>query len=466
MYLMSLANSDYVLATFFFGLVFLMAYLFRRKQSTANLFLFAEDNGTISQKNNWILGFGVIEMVAAGAIGAIYGFSGLYHMFIIILFSFILVNYISRVIYPNSIYEYLAKSINPRFSAIYAILAVILLLLWLSVTIVLTSKLFLSLLGWNFVNSVFGLTLLTLICLEVGGYAGVRCNRGVWLTIITLAFIFVIALAIYAVSIKSGIINLQQLALNQGKHKDLYYSFNYVFHTSNIIGASISVLVMLPLVTAIKVSKPINSVPISFLRLALIALMIICGILAIATPARNITSSDNSKIVTYLAQLPDGQMGYIIKSVEASGVNSKNTVPGIVPPLLDEKTSLAQSDKYDYKLANMVVFRKYLPAKLMFIVVLTIMAAYMFAVSSYLLAIAKIITVDICPPLNLLTQYGEEGRLWSSRMGIIFAGSIALLGGYFLQQWFYLIRFGYIIFAFAGVLALILLVVAAKNGKK
>jgi Na+/proline symporter len=317
-------------------------------------------------------------MVAAGAIGAIYGFSGLYHIFAIILFSFILVYYLSRVIYPDTIYEYLGKKIGYRFSAIYAIIAVILLLLWLSITVVLTSKLFLSLLGWNFVNSVFGLTLLTLICTQVGGYAGTKYNRGIWLTIITVAFILVVGLAIRAVSITSGIANLEQLAIDQGKHKDLYNSFNYTFHLNNIIGASISILVMLPLATAIKVSRRINSTPISLLKLVLFALMIFCGILAIETPARNITGSGNSKIVTYLAQLPDGQMGYIIKSVEASGIDAKNTVPGIVPPLLNEKTSLAETNKYDYKLANMVVFRHYLPAKLMFIVVLTIMAAYMY----------------------------------------------------------------------------------------
>jgi Na+/proline symporter len=405
-------------------------------------------------------------MVAAGAIGAIYGFSGLYHIFAIILFSFILVYYLSRVIYPDTIYEYLGKKIGYRFSAIYAIIAVILLLLWLSITVVLTSKLFLSLLGWNFVNSVFGLTLLTLICTQVGGYAGTKYNRGIWLTIITVAFILVVGLAIRAVSITSGIANLEQLAIDQGKHKDLYNSFNYTFHLNNIIGASISILVMLPLATAIKVSRRINSTPISLLKLVLFALMIFCGILAIETPARNITGSGNSKIVTYLAQLPDGQMGYIIKSVEASGIDAKNTVPGIVPPLLNEKTSLAETNKYDYKLANMVVFRHYLPAKLMFIVVLTIMAAYMYTLSNYLLAIAKIITVDICPPLNLLTQYGEDGKLWISRMSIVFAGGIAIFGGYFLQQWFYLIRLAYIVFSVAGVLALILLVVTAKNGKK
>lgn len=467
MYLMALANSDYILATFFFGIVFLTAYFFRRKQKTADMFLFANDCGTINQNNIWILGFGVIEVVAAGAIGAIYGFSGLYHIFVILIASFIIVYYLSKAIYPDSIYEYLAKKVGPKFSAVYAILSVMLLLFLLSITVVLTSKLFLSLLGWNFVNSIFGLTLLTFICIEVGGYAGMQYNRRIWLTVITLAFVIVVGLAMHAVSFIEGLANLEQLALSQGEHKDVYTNFNYAFHLNNIIGASISILVILPLITAIKVSRKINLLPAMVLKLILFTLMILCGILAIETPAKNISASgENSKIITYQAQLPDGQMGYVIKSVETSGANAENPVPGIIPPVLNDKTSLVESNKYDYKLAGIVVFRHYLPAKLMFLVVFMIMAAYMYTVSNYLLAIAKIITIDICPPLNLLVQYGEEGKLWNSRMSVIFAGSIAIFGGFFLQQWFYLINLGYIVFAFAAVLAFILLAVIIKHGKK
>src|SRR5579863_3633272 len=215
MYLMALGNPDYVLATLFFGVVFLTAYIFRRKQQSASKFLFATDEGLITQNNSWILGFGVIELVAAGAVGAIYGFSGLYHMLVIAVASVIVVYYISRGIHPDSIYEYLSKKIGHKFSAIYAILCVIFLLLWLSISVVLTSKLFLSLLGWNFVNSVFGITLLTIICIEVGGYAGIKYNRGLWLTIICLAFIFVVGLGLYSIPWSDGIANLEQLAINQ-----------------------------------------------------------------------------------------------------------------------------------------------------------------------------------------------------------------------------------------------------------
>lgn|GEM_PF-4849579 len=466
MYLMALGNPDYVLATLFFGMVFLTAYLFRRKQQSANKFLFATDEGLITQNNSWILGFGVIELVAAGAIGAVYGLSGLFHMFVIVIASIIVVYYISRGIHPDSIYEYLTKKVGPKFSAIYAMLCVIFLLLWLSITVVLTSKLFLSLLGWNFVNSIFGIIVLTIICIEVGGYAGIKYNRGLWLTIISLAFIFVVGLGLYSISFKEGFANLEQLGINQGKSKDFYTTFNYFFHLKNIIGASISILIIIPLITAIKVTHRVNSFPITILKLSLLVLMIFCGILAIETKLSNVPGRENSKIVTYQAQLPDGQMGYIVKSVDATGDNTKNAVPGIIPPVLNDKTSLVDPGKYDYKLADVVVFRHYLPAKALFLVVLTIMALFMYTISHYLLSIAQIITIDICAPLNLLKEYGDEGKLWCSRMSVIFAGAVGIFGGYFLQDWFNLVNLAYIVISFAGVLALILLLVIVRYGKK
>ncbi len=192
--------------------------------------------------------------------------------------------------------------------------------------------------------------------------------------------------------------------------------------------------------------------------------MMMGGILAIATSAKTIAGSENSKIITYQAQLPDGQMGYVIKSVEANGSES-GVVPGIVPPLLNDKTSLVEPGMYDYKLVNPVMLRYYLPAKLLIFLVLTIMAAFMYTISQYLLSIAKIVTFDICPPFNLFKEYGEEGKLWCSRMSVIFAGGISLFGGYFLQQWFHLIPITYIVFSFAGVLVLALLLIVVYSNR-
>lgn len=457
MYLMALSNSDYVLATIFFGIMFLIAYLFRRNQQSASKFLFATDEGLITQSNSWILGFGVIELVATGVIGVIYGLSGLYQMIVVAVSSFVAVYYISRGIHPYSIYEYLLNKIGPRFSALYAGLCVLFLLFWLSITVVLTSKLFLSLLGWTFVNSVFGIMVLTIICIEVGGYVGVKYNRNLWGAIIVLAFIFILGLGLYTLSLNESLVNLKQLAANQGRSTDFYTAINYSLRLKNILGASLSILVIIPLITAIKVSHKVNTIPFAILKLVLLVLMVLGGILAIATKPTNALGSGNSKIITYQAQLPDGQMGYVVKSVDVASNDAKTAIPGIIPPLLNDKTSLVEQDKYDYKLANVVVFRHYLPAKFLFLVVLTIMAAFMYTVSHCLLSIAKIITIDICSPLKLLKEYGDEGKLWCSRMSVVFAGSIGIFGGYFLAQWFDLLILSYITFSFAGILILILL---------
>ncbi|MCE3267993.1 MAG: hypothetical protein K0R49_245 [Burkholderiales bacterium] len=461
MYLMALTNSDYILATLFFGTMFLIAYLFRRKQQSASKFIFAADTQLTTQNNSWIIGFGIIELVVFGAIGAIYGFSGLYYMLMIAISSIIAVYYISRSLHPDSIYEYFSKKVGVKFSASYAILCVIFLLLWMSITVALTSKLFLSLLGWSFVNSVFGIIILTIICIEVGGYAGVKYNRIFWLTIITLAFILILSLGLYSISLNEGLANLQQLALNQGKPEGYYTKFSNFFHLRGSLGPIALVLIIIPLITAVKVSHKTSWLPSALLKLIILTLMILCGILALT-----ITPGGNSNIITYQAQLPDGQMGYIVKAIDTKSNNAKNAVPGIIPPILNDKTGLIEPNKYDYKLASIVVFRHFLPAKFLFILVLTIMALFLYTFSHYLLSIAKIISIDICQPLNLLKIYGNEGQLWCSRMSVIFAGAIGLFGGYFIQQWFNLPDLIYIVLSFAGILVLILLGIIIKYGKK
>jgi Na+/proline symporter len=453
---MALTNTDYILATIFFGILFLTAYAFRRKQQSANKFLFATDDVPVTQNNSWILGFGVIELAAAGTVGAMYGLSGLYQVLIIVIASFIVVYYISKALQMSSIYDYLANKIGPIASAIYAILSMLFLLLWLSVSVMLTSKLFLSLLGWNFVNSIFGITLLSIICIEVGGNKGVKYNSKFLQTIIILAFIFIVSLVFYTLPPVDIISNLKQLAINQGKGQDFYTTFNNL-QFKNIINAFLPILIIMPIITALKIPKKLNIIPITLLQIGLLILMVICGILAITTKPGNISGNSNSKIITYQAQLPDGQMGYIVKSVDSTGDKSPNMVPGIIPPMLNSKTSLVEPGKYDYKLANVVVFRHYLPASAMFLLVITLMAAFIYAVSNYLLSIAKVITIDICPPLGLFKDYGIEGKLWCSRMSVIFAGAIGIFGGYFLGQWVNLEYLAYILFGFASFLVLILL---------
>lgn len=466
MYLMALGNIDYIVATIFFAIIFLISYLFRRKQQTVNQFLFGSDEVLLSPVNNWILGFGVIELVSLGAVGALNGVSGLYYVLVTIFVAYLISYYISRSIYPHSIYEYIGKKCGAKFSAIYAILCVVLLLFLGSITVVLTSKVFLSLLGWRFVNSVFGITILTILCAEVGGYKGISYNRKIWLGLISLSFIAIVGFAFYELMpISDKFMALAQLATSQGKNPDFYTSIHYSSYLKNITAAAISILLILPFITASKTAKRANSIFVGMIKIGAVVVIVICGILAIATPVKNIQGAGDSKIVTYQVQLADGQTGYVVKAVDNKGAKA-NPVPGIIPPLLNPKTNLVETGKYDYKLSSVVMLRHYLPARLLVVLVLVIIAAFMYALSLYLLSIAKIVTLDICLPLDILKEYKEEGALWCARMSMIFAGGISIFGGYFLQYWFELSKLAYILFTFAGCLGLTLIVIIAMYGKK
>lgn len=466
MYLMALSRLGYGITLFLLAVTLVIAYSFRHKSANSNSFLFASDAAALSHSNSYILGFGVIELVASGVVGAIYGFSGLYQAILAMLASLILIYYLSKEMAPYSIYEYIAKQFGCTLSVAYAVLCIILLLLWLGSSVAITSCLLRSLLGWGFINSICAITGLTIICTTLGGKTMLWHNRKIWLIIINAAFILVIARALSALSLNDILANLELLAINQGQPKGFYTTINYAF--DGVTVASILLFILLPLITATKVAQPLNSVPINLLKFGLLVLAVVCGILALATPVANVSGEGNSKIVTYPAQLPDGQMGYVVKAIEYTGDKLKNPLPGIIPPLLNAITNLIEPNKYDYKLASVVAFIHYLPSKLVFLVVLTIIAAYMYAVSSYLIAIAKIVTVDIVQPLNLFKEYDASSGLWCSRISIITAGGLSLGSGYFLQKVVNITNIVYSVLGLATILALILIIVIviAKYGKK
>lgn len=468
MYLMAITNFDYIVITLFFALVFLISYKYRRKQQTTNKFLFGEDVVLAYQPNGFILGFGIIEFILLGGVGALWGISGILYVFIALLSSTIFRSFIAKTIYPDSIFQYLTNKVSKKFSAMYAIFSVILLILFISIASSLTSKIFLSLLGWNYVNSIFGITLLVLICLEVGGGKAVIYSRRVWLGVVAIAFIVVFILALNGLApLGDKLANLKQLALSQGRVENFYTKFDLGknIHLNNMIFISFFTLFIIPLISALGVNKEKKFGLFSLFKLLTVTIMIICGFLAVLTPAKNVLNGQNSKIITYQAQLPDGQIGYIVKTVDDK--NSKaSAIPGIIPPLLNAKTNLIEPNNYDYKLANIVLFKHYLPKQFLVLLIIVIMAGFMYTVSQFLVTIAKIVTLDICPSFGLLAEYGEEGSLWCARMSIIFAGGISLFGGYFLAKYLELTTLMNLVFSYSFVLALVLVAVVAIYERK
>src|SRR3989338_1387630 len=99
MYLMALGNIDYFVITLLFAVIFIIAYLFRRKNQTAELFIYAGSDKPYIQ-NQFLIGYGVVELTLCGAIGAVYGISGIYYIILAIFVSYFLSSYITKVIYP------------------------------------------------------------------------------------------------------------------------------------------------------------------------------------------------------------------------------------------------------------------------------------------------------------------------------------------------------------------------------
>lgn len=431
MYLMNLGNIDYIVITIIFAIIFVTAYLFRRKNDTATKFLFATDKAEMSQTNSWIIACGVVEFVLLGIMGALYGVSAFYYLLVAVVLAHVVLYYINNNIAPYSIYEYLQQKIGVAARVSYAILVIVLLLGICSVIVAISSKLYLSLLGWNFVNSTFAVMGLSIVYVLVGGYKGISYIRKLQLALVFLIFISVIIISIcHFNGVGSFINNLNQLSTSQGKPTSFYTAIRY-----SILNIPLWVLFMLltfiPLVTAVKVQANHSHWLLILAKVSLFILMLFSGVIAIGSDVAGNINSHNNKIVTYQAQLPDGQIGYVIKAIDAKATQL-NPVPGIIPPVLDGKTGLMKPNSYDYKLATIVVFKHYLPKYLDGLIVLMILLAFMYSISQYLIAVAKIIAIDVYAPLNYLQSYGEEGKLWLVRMAVIVAAAISLFAGYYL----------------------------------
>lgn len=445
MYLMAIGNIDYIVITAIFAIFFIIAYRFRRHNQTVNKFLFGGSHIYSSNLNHWILGFGIIEFMVLGMLGAKYGLSSLYSFLLSFILAYIGQLYVVSVIGQYSIFEYFSKKVGSRFPVVYAILCVLLMSLLIIIAALIMAKLCRSLLGWNFANSVFAVFGLTEICLIIGGYQALRYTRMLQSIVVFAIFFIILAIAIYVeYPLADKFQGLESLAINMGHNASYFSRFNIL---PPIVYLSLPLLFLLPIIAKQNGYVSIYEKVIAKSNLVCMILMILVGLLAILTPLPLYASSNGGRVVTYQAQLPNGEVGYVVKSIDV-GTNKKvDVAPGLIPPLLDAKTSLVIPNSYDYTLANMVTIRHYLNNSLVNIVLLTIIISFMLSLGQYLLAIVKIIVFDIYVPSGWLKNYGEDGLLWLSRMSIVFIGGFIIflanfLLPYLLDVWFIYICVG------------------------
>lgn len=446
MYLMSITNLDYVWITIYFALIAIVAYLFRRKNATSNDFLFS-----VSKVDEYLLyfgTFGVIEIVLGGVAGSQVGISAMYMVALVIFIATFLCRRVCCHYYISdgvtNFNDYIHNQLGKTTGVVVAILNILLLLGLIVITICLTFKLLQSLLGWNFVNSVVGVMGLTIIYMIIGGILGMKYNKIIQMGTVILVFVLVAVLALFHLGGFGGLSdNLTNLAKNQGKVADFYTTLQF-----NSAKMADFILVLIGLggfyllnFTLTKENDDEVCGGSAFgviAKFMLLIILILPGLLAIGTKVVG-NNINGKEIVTIQAQLPDGQTGYIVKAVDSANPDL-NMVPGILPPMINPVTSIAEKNSYNYDLASVVVFRHYLPVPLQFLIVLALFAAFMLSISSYISNSCCILLRNVLLPYSLIARYGDVGEIWAIRISILLFGVLTLTVAYFLAPYFALTK--------------------------
>ena len=463
MYLMALGNIDYIVITILFAAIFIIAYLFRRKNQTAALFIYTGSDKPFTS-NRSLIGYGVLELIGCGTIGARYGISGIYYVILAIIISYLLSVYIAKIIFPNSLFDYIGNVLGSKIQALVATFGIIVLLFLAIATTIFTFKLFQPLLGWNYVNSIFGITGVTLIYVLLGGSRAVKSNVQLCASVVLGGILLAVILGVINLGGPSGILaNLHDLAVKRTMGYNYYTGFNINFLMACQIAIVGLFLTMLSFLVETRNDSNWRMWIKRMTWIIPIGLMVMCGVVALATPITK--NTEGSQIVTIQAQLPDGQTGYIVKAIDNDKTKPAFVTPGIIPPLLNPQTNLIEPNAYNYMLSSVVALKHYLPKPLSIVLVLVVLSAFMFALAQYLLGVSKLIVFDVYAKLGWFCSYGEIGKIWLTRMSIIFAANVSLFGGYFLSSYLDLARVSYIAGGFAATFCIFILCLVTYYGQ-
>jgi hypothetical protein len=513
---MSLDNLGYIIITLFFMGLFLVAYLFRRKNNNSDEFVgIIDDTPYLSIQLN----LGIVEFTILAVLGARFGFSGFYFAIVAIIIAYLFwvrydsndnqnsfVRYVhlksskidsvnfkkinlrhdgsSTVIDAKGVHHHLSTSLTSLgiFSIVLAGFQLVAYLGLICLSMIITEKIFSALLGWSFANSILTISGFVLVYSLIGGYKAIRINKLISHAVILLVLVIALSIAYFKLGrLKILYDNLKHLAITQGFPSNYYTDFNFSVNWLGIIGMLFLGIVGLNIlnnkVNSIRVAK-FNSTNIA-LKIIVAQLVVMCGVIAIGTsPAtRNI---DGREVVTYQTQLPNGEIGYVVRSIADSPESSLKSsgagmsvpdastsdaytpgapVLGIIPLNINSKTNLVDPGMYNYILSGVVAVEHYLPKKLQFLVALMILALFITSLSQYLIRSSRVFIKDIVEPLDLFSKYGETGRLWLSRVVIGAMLFISLSASYFMFPGFDLMIYIYILLSIFLVPFFIILVI-------
>jgi hypothetical protein len=440
MYLIALHGLDYIWISLLLIASFILAYKFRRSNSTSELFLYAPSK--LDTYESYLGSFGIIEIVLFGIIGGYLGFNAIYLISLTILLTFIIKQFILNTIKTSTavnFLDYIGLRFNKFFMLIVALLAVILLISCMGLSLTLMFKLLQSVMGFGFINNSMALFAFTVIIILIGGRIGIINFKFLNVIVLYACFILLIGVCWYKLDSLMPIIrNLTNLAQAQQHSSSYYLSPLNLNYQSLLYFVPILISIMVVrLISTNTFDKNSQSITKGIVTFALIAIIVLPSIFALATQLGNGTKND---IVTLTAQLPNGQIGYIVKAEDTSQ-QQKNTSPGIIPPLLNPKTNMIEPNKYNYDVATIIAFRHYLPNGMLFICVLILLSAFINSIAEYMLLLGRITLRNILLPLKMLESYEQIGEIWAIQISVVGYTGLTLICAYFMFLYYDLMFF-------------------------
>lgn len=415
MYLIGLSNIDYIFLTVFFSLYTLNAYF---KRDVNNSY---DDYVGISTRYDYFpnFSFGFLEIIFVTYYTALYGLSVGAVFLILIVLTFISQLILDKMYIKYDVVSFFDLVNKLGLTWLSRILVIFNLLIILALISLLMNLLYTSvhsLMGWNFNYSVYALFGICLIAIIVGGRSALVFNKLLLYVVIGIAFLvlFICFLQKGDISITS---KLRQLGSDLHLGSDYYTSLFQLnkFHSS--LWLFTGVLYFLRILNYKKSSALVSKSRFIELSIKVIVLVILMlpALIALTTISKS-GIIDGRKIVTEQTQFADGQMGYVIKAVDANSANSIATL-GIVPSFSDNTNSLlARDGKYNYSIANLVAFQYYIPSFMMVLCLLMMLAGFLINIGDYLFTISQLTVENILIPTRLFAKYGEVGKLWMIRI--------------------------------------------------
>ena len=442
MFLMSISIVAYVAITILLAIFFVSSYVYRKGNTTCDSFL-----GIGCSPRHPIVGghFGLLEFVLLTMLGVLFGFSGFYYVAIaVIITQLIWMRYDTKT--NNCTFaSFVHEKSNLTLSIIVSVYQLFAYLALISFTMMTMAKIFQSLLGWNFVNSVIGISGFTIVYILIGGYKAVRINKLIsYIIFFSISIIFLAFVGFNTHWFLDIFANLSKLSHLQNYPLNHYLVFNCETNWLGIIALLTVGLVGLQIlynkVSAVKRSQ-LHLLGL-FIKLIAIFSVVLTGITTLGTNVGSKTINGH-QIVTYQTGLANGELGYVVKMVNDNESNVK-PVLGILPPLLNDKTNLIESNTYNYVLSGIVAMQHYLPNELKFLIILAIMSLFIASISQYLLHSSRVLVRDIVRPLGLFNQYEDTGKLWMARVMIPIMVFLGLVISYFLLSHYDLLNFFYL----------------------